>query len=263
MPAFAHLPLILKPDGKGKLSKRDGDKGGFPVFPLEWKDPGTGEVASGYREAGYFPEACINILAFLGWNPGTEKEIYSLSELIKDFDLAKVGRSGAKFDPDKARWFNHNYLQQRPVEELVRLYRIILNEKGVEAEDQRVERIIELTRERANFVSELWDHSGFFFVPPGKYDEKAVKKGWKENSSEIMKTVSKILETIDPFNAETIEKKIKAEIELHGLGLGAVMNAWRLVLVGEMKGPSLFTMAEILGKEEVLLRIQQGINVLG
>ena len=172
MPQFAHLPLILKPDGKGKLSKRDGDKGGFPVFPLEWKDPETGSIAAGYREEGYFPEACINILAFLGWNPGTEKELYSLDELVRDFDLQKVGHSGARFDPDKARWFNHQYLQQKPVEALAGSFRQVLQTMGVKAGDRQVEQVIALTRERADFVSDLWEHAGFFFVPPAGYSER-------------------------------------------------------------------------------------------
>ena len=263
MPQFAHLPLILKPDGKGKLSKRDGDKGGFPVFPLEWKDPRSGEVSAGYREAGYFPEACVNILAFLGWNPGTEKELYSLEELISDFDLEKVGRSGAKFDPDKAKWYNHQYLQQRPVEELARLFAAILEERGVQAENDKLETIVELTRERAGFMADLWEHAGFFFEAPAGYEEKAVQKRWKEDSSALMGALSEVLTAIEPFDAETIEEQVKAEIAQRGWNMGAVMNAWRLLLVGDLKGPSLFATAEILGKEEVLRRIESGIRILG
>jgi glutamyl-tRNA synthetase len=263
MPQFAHLPLILKPDGKGKLSKRDGDKGGFPVFPLEWKDPFTGEVSAGYREAGYFPEACVNILAFLGWNPGTEKELYSLEELINDFDLEKVGRSGARFDPDKAKWFNHQYLQQQPVKELALDFMAILEERGVQAENNKLEAIVELTRERAVFVADIWEHAGFFFEAPGGYDEKAVQKRWKEDTPALMKALSEVLAAIEPFDAATIEERVKAEIEEHGWNMGAVMNAWRLLLVGELKGPSLFATTEILGREEVLERIEQGIAKLG
>ncbi len=263
MPEFAHLPLILKPDGKGKLSKRDGDKGGFPVFPLEWKDPQSGEVSAGYREAGYFPEACVNILAFLGWNPGTEKELYTLEELISDFDLEKVGRSGAKFDPDKAKWFNHQYLQQRPVEELSRLFAAVLEEHGVQPDKNRVEAVVALTRERADFVADLWEHAGFFFEAPAGYDEKAVKKRWKEDSPALMRALSEILQGIEPFGAEVIEERVKAAITEREWNLGAVMNAWRLLLVGELKGPSLFAMAEILGKDEVLRRVESGIKTLG
>jgi glutamyl-tRNA synthetase len=263
MPEFAHLPLILKPDGKGKLSKRDGDKGGFPVFPLDWRDPATGDVSPGYRESGYFPEACVNILAFLGWNPGTEKELYSLEELVSDFDLEKVGRSGAKFDPDKAKWFNHQYLQQRPVKELARDFRAILEEHGVQAENDKLERIIALTRERAVFVADLWEHAGFFFEAPGAYDEKAVQKRWKADTPALMGALSEVLTAFVPFDAATIEKRVKAEIEARGWNMGAVMNAWRLLLVGALKGPSLFQTAEILGREEVLERIERGISKLG
>ena len=262
MPQFAHLPLILKPDGKGKLSKRDGDKGGFPVFPLDWRDPSTADVSPGYRESGYFPEACVNILAFLGWNPGTEKELYSMDELVSDFDLEKVSRSGAKFDPDKAKWFNHQYLQQRPVKELARDFRTILEERGVQAENEKLERIIDITRERAVFVADLWEHAGFFFEAPGAYEEKAVKKRWKEDSPDLMGALSELLAAIEPFDAVAIEKRVKAEIEKRGWNMGAVMNAWRLLLVGELKGPSLFATAEILGKEEVLRRIESGISAL-
>ncbi|MDF1572572.1 MAG: glutamate--tRNA ligase [Bacteroidales bacterium] len=262
MPQFAHLPLILKPDGKGKLSKRDGDKGGFPVFPLEWKDPKTGEVSSGYREEGYFPEACINILAFLGWNPGTEKELYSLEELPHDFDLQKVGKAGAKFDHDKARWFNHQYLQQAPGEELATSFEKVLAEKGVQASPEMVLEVVQLVRERADFVSDLWEQSSFFFRAPESYDEKVVKKRWKESTPELMRALSDLLQHIDPFTAEHIEREVKAEIEAREWGMGAVMNAWRLLLVGAAQGPSLFHIAEILGKEEVLKRIETGINRL-
>lgn len=262
MPQFAHLPLILKPDGKGKLSKRDGDKGGFPVFPLEWKDPKSGEVASGYREAGYFPEACINILAFLGWNPGTEKEFYSLEELTRDFDLEKVGKAGAKFDPDKARWFNHHYLQQASLEGLAASFGSVLSEKGVQADPETVRSVLQLVRERANFVSELWEQSSFFFIAPGSYDEKVVSKRWKEETPDLMRALAEVLGRIEPFTAENIENEVKSEIQSREWGMGAVMNAWRLLLVGAAQGPSLFHLAEILGKQEVLDRIEAGIKQL-
>jgi glutamyl-tRNA synthetase len=260
MPKFAHLPLILKPDGKGKLSKRDGDRGGFPVFPLEWKDPKSGEISSGYREAGYFPESCINILAFLGWNPGTEKEIYSLDELIRDFDLEKVGKAGAKFDPDKARWYNHHYLQEKSSAELSELFLPILKEKGIKETGKNLEQILELIKERADFVSDLWEQSEFFFLPPESYDEKVIEKQWKEESPGWMNDLAGILEEIEPFESGTIETRVKAEIEAREWGMGKIMNAWRLLLVGASRGPSLFEMAEILGKEEVISRIRTGIE---
>lgn len=262
MPQFAHLPLILKPDGKGKLSKRDGDKGGFPVFPLEWTDPKTGDISSGYRESGYFPEACVNILAFLGWNPGTEKELYTLEELVDDFDLGKVGKSGAKFDPDKAKWYNHQYLQQQVVTEITERFKPILDREGVVVDQRILEQIIDLIRERVSFVSELWEQSEFFFRAPGSYDEKVVSKQWKENTPALMKALAGILESTEPFDSETIDKNIRAEIEANGWGMGQVMNAWRLLLVGTSKGPSLSILAEILGKKEVLKRIDSGLKIL-
>jgi len=247
---------------KGKLSKRDGDRGGFPVFPLEWKDPVSGDVSPGYREAGYFPEACINILAFLGWNPGTEKEIYSHEELITDFDLGKVGRSGAKFDPEKARWFNHHYLQERSVAELAGLFTPVLNEKGIDAEPSFIERVVEAIRERADFVSDFWEQSDFFFQAPDSYDEKVVKKRWKEDTPELMQALNEVLAGIEDFSADRIEEIVKSVITERGWGMGAVMNAWRLLLVGTSRGPSLFILAEILGKDEVLSRIRTGIEEL-
>lgn len=262
MPQFAHLPLILKPDGKGKLSKRDGDKGGFPVFPLDWKDPKSGELSSGYKESGYFPEACVNILAFLGWNPGSEKELYTLEELISDFDLSKVGKAGAKFDPDKARWFNHQFLQLKSDDDLAVDFNSILEQKGFSADLQKNLSIIRLVKQRVNFVSEIWDQSFFFYEAPGSYDEKVVKKRWKEDSSSLMESLMDILRECEPFNAETIELKVKSEIESRSWGMGAIMNSWRLLLVGTSTGPGLFDIAEILGKEEVLQRMKRGIKVL-
>ena len=262
MPEFAHLPLILKPDGKGKLSKRDGDKGGFPVFPLEWKDPRSGEISPGYREEGYFPEACVNILAFLGWNPGTEKELYSLEELVKDFDLEKVGKSGAKFDPDKARWYNHQILQQKSANDLALLFQPQLIDKGITIDNPYLERVIELVKERAHFVSELWEQSSFFFRAPESYDEQVVKKQWKEETPAWMLSLAEILENIEPFNASEIEEQVKSEIMAREWGMGKIMNAWRLLLVGTSKGPSLFEMADLLGKEEVLNRIHKGVKSL-
>jgi len=257
MPEFAHLPLILKPDGKGKLSKRDGDKGGFPVFPLEWKDPESGETAAGYREAGYFPEACVNILAFLGWNPGTEQEIFTLPELAAIFSLEKVGKSGSKFDPDKAKWYNHQYLQQKSDAELSKSFAELLQTKGVELPDSvKLQKITGLVKERANFVRELWDHADFFFVRPTAYDPEVVKKRWNPQVAEQMKQILELLERSDDFNAQSLEPKVKAFIEEKLFGMGQIMNALRLCLVGTSKGPGIFDISEILGKEEVILRIR-------
>jgi len=262
-PRFAHLPLILKPTGKGKLSKRDGDKGGFPVFPLEWKDPQTGEVAAGYRESGYFPGACINILALLGWNPGTEQELFSLEEFIDLFDLSRVGKAGAKFDPDKARWFNHQYLQKKSAAALRSLFEPLLAEKGVHPSPEKIEAVIELVKERADFVGDLWDQSDYFFIPPQEYDPKVVKKRWKEQTPEHMKALMEVLKGTRPFEASRIEERVKAFISEQELGMGAVMNAWRLLLVGASRGPGMFEMAGILGREEVLERMQRGLQKLG
>jgi glutamyl-tRNA synthetase len=261
-PQFAHMPLILKPAGKGKLSKRDGDKGGFPVFPLEWKDPQTHEISSGYRESGYFPEAVCNILAFLGWNPGTEQEIFSMDELIQSFSLERVGKSGAKFDPEKAKWFNHQYMQMRDPDELSLEYNDVLIEKGIEANIEFVTRVVELVRERASFIEDLWEQSWFFFRPPDSYDEKVVKKRWKENSPQILKDVVSELQSIDVFTSGNIEEKIKTYLEKNELGFGQVMNVLRLCLVGSGMGPHLFDIAELIGKEESLKRIQQALDVI-
>jgi len=263
MPEFAHLPLILKPNGKGKLSKRDGDKGGFPVFPLEWKDPGSGEVSPGYREEGYFPEACTNIIAFLGWNPGTEKELYTMDELVHDFDLQKVGRSGARFDPEKAKWFNHYYLQQKSPSQLAEEFKRELEKKGVQAEDKMVIRVVNVIRERADFISDFWDQSYFFFRAPEEYDSKVVKKRWKEDTPELMASVRDLISGVDDFREGSIEAEIKTAIERNNWNMGAVMNALRLLLVGTSTGPSLFVIAELIGKDEVINRIEKGISILG
>lgn len=259
-PEFAHLPLILKPDGKGKLSKRDGDKGGFPVFPLNWMDTKTGEVSSGYRETGYFPEACINILALLGWNPGTEEEIFSLKELVQKFDLSKVGKSGSKFDPEKAKWFNHQYLQKKSNEEIVFEFNQFLSKENIHWDMLKLKEIVALVKDRASFVHELWEHTDFFFMAPEQYHEQTVKKRWKEDSPDLMRKLSGIIEDCNPFTAEALEQKVKSWIEDNELNMGAVMNAWRLCMVGAPKGPGLFDIALILGKEEVLKRINTGIS---
>ncbi len=266
-PKFAHLPLILKPDGKGKLSKRDGDKGGFPVFPLNWKDPESGEISKGYHEAGYFPEACVNILAFLGWNPGTEQEIYSKSGLYKRISFKRIGKSGSKFDPEKARWYNHQYLQKKSITflakeftELPEYKEMLKNNVNLVYSQLNIKKIIMLVKERASFVRELWDHADFFFVRPSTYDPDVVKKRWNSQVAEQMKQLENFLESCDDFSAHVLETKVKAFIEEKGFGTGQIMNAWRLCLVGTLKGPGLFDIAEILGKKEVILRINNTIK---
>ena len=259
MPEFAHLPLLLKPDGKGKLSKRDGERLGFPVFPLEWKSP-SGEIIPGYRESGYFPEAFVNMIAFLGWNPGTEREIFSLDELVEEFSLDRVIKSGAKFDPDKAKWFNHYYLQKKDDKELASLFQPILKSKGIEASDDYVMKLCGLLKERVDFVSELWDQSHYFFIAPAEYDGKITKKKWKEDSPQILSELKERLNAIEHFNADNIEKVFKGFLEEKGLGMGQVMNVFRLVLVGSNVGPGLFKIAGLLGKDEVVKRIEVGIN---
>jgi glutamyl-tRNA synthetase len=263
IPQFAHMPLTLKPDGKGKLSKRDGDRLGFPVFPLEWKNPQTGEISSGYRESGYFPEAFINILAFLGWNPGTEQEIFSMEELIQAFSLERVGKAGSRFDPGKAKWYNHQYLVNRSNDELAQLYQPILKEKGISANDDFVAKVVELIKERANFVRDFWDQSFFFFKAPAEYDPKMVKKRWKENTPQILQSLILELNAIQEFTAENIEVVIKAFLEKNKLGMGQVMTVIRLTLVGSGMGPGVMEIMELLGKEEVIRRIEVAIEKIG
>lgn len=259
MPQFAHLPLLLKPEGNGKLSKRDGDRLGFPVFPLEWKDPKTGEISSGYRESGYLPEAVNNFLALLGWNPGNDREIICMDEMIQLFDLAHCSKSGAKFDYEKGKWFNHQYLIKKDNTELALLYMPVLKEHQVEADLSYVEKVVGLVKERVTFVKELWKQSSFFFVAPTEYDEKVVKKRWKEDSAAQLTGLSEVLRSHTPFDAQSTEETVKAWIESNGYHLGNIMNATRLALVGESKGPHIFDITEALGKEETIKRIQQAV----
>ncbi len=259
MPQFAHLPLLLKPDGKGKLSKRDGDRLGFPVFPLEWKSP-EGERASGFRESGYLPEAFVNMLAFLGWNPGTEQEIFSIDELIESFSLEQVVKSGSIFEPEKAKWFNHQYIITKGNEELASLFQPILKEKNIHFDDDYVAKVCGLIKERANFITDLWEHSYFFFTAPTTYNTKAIKKNWKENTTKILAEVKEILASVEPFNEENTEKFVKQFISEKELGFGQVLNPLRLTLVGDNKGAELFKIIELLGKEEVLERIGDGLK---
>ncbi|MDR1502223.1 MAG: glutamate--tRNA ligase [Prevotella sp.] len=262
MPRFAHLPLLLKPEGNGKLSKRDGDRLGFPVFPLEWKDPKTGEISSGYRESGYLPEAVINFLALLGWNPGNDQEIMSMDELVQLFSLEKCSKSGAKFDYEKGKWFNHQYIQLRPNAEIANIYYPILEEKGVDVTLDYVETIVGLVKERVSFVKELWDQSFFFFIAPLSYDEKVVKKRWKEDSPAQMTELIDVLKGIDDFSAHNQEEIVKAWIESKGYHLGNIMNAFRLAVVGESKGPHMFDITAAIGKDETIVRLQKAIQDL-
>ena len=258
-PEFAHLPLILKPVGNGKLSKRDGDKLGFPVFPLEWK---TEEgVSSGYREKGFFPEAVVNFLALLGWNDGTDKELFSLEELVESFDLNRVHKSGAKFDPDKNKWFNHQYLIKQNDADLAKSFSPILVEKGVDVSKYDITRIVSLIKERAHFVSEFWDLTDFFFQAPTSYDEKA-SKNWKEETPALMQELISTLEYIDGFDSANIEAIVKDWLTKNEIGMGKVMQPFRLSLVGALKGPHLFDIVEIIGKEETISRIQKAISTL-
>ena len=263
MPRFAHLPLLLKPDGKGKLSKRDGDRLGFPVFPLEWHDPKTGEVSAGFREQGYFPEAVVNFLALLGWNPGTERELYSLDELCQLFDITKCSKAGAKFDYKKCVWFNHEYMLMKGNDEVARLFAPIVRSHVPEATDEQVEAVVAMMKDRVNFVSELWPLCSFFFVAPTEYDEKTRRKRWKDNSAQVMGELAEVLEGIDDFSVAGQEAVVEQWIQDKGYKLGDVMNAWRLALVGEGKGPGMFDISAFLGKQETIARMGRAINALG
>ncbi len=257
-PEFAHLPLILKPVGNGKLSKRDGDKLGFPVFPLEWK---TAEGTSkGYKEAGFFPEAVINFLALLGWNDGTEQEIFSLAELVEKFDLKRIHKSGAKFDPEKNKWFNHQYLQKQTDASLAKAFQVILEEKGIST-SLDINRVVALIKERANFVNDFWELSDYFFVAPTSYDEKATKN-WKEETPVLMKQVIEVLNTIEDFTSLKIETILKEWMSTNEIGMGKVMQPLRLSLVGALKGPHLFDIIEMIGKAETVNRIEKAIASL-
>lgn len=262
MPTFAHLPLLLKPEGKGKLSKRDGDRLGFPVFPLEWHDPKTGDISSGYRESGYFPEAVVNFLALLGWNPGTEQELFSLDELVEQFDIHKCSKSGAKFDYQKGMWFNHEYILRKSNEEIARLFAPIVANNGVDESMERITKVVSMMKDRVSFVKELWPLCSFFFIAPLEYDDKTVKKRWKADSAKVMTELAEVLEGIDDFSVEGQEPIVMKWVEEKGYKLGDVMNAFRLALVGIGKGPGMFDISAFLGKEETLARLRKAVEVL-
>ena len=260
-PEFAHLPLILKPTGKGKLSKRDGDKLGFPVFPLQWTDPKTNDVSRGYKEDGYFPEAMVNFLAFLGWNPGTEQEIFNLGELIEAFDLKKVNKSGARFDPDKIKWFNHHYMQEQDNDVLAKTFKS-QNSQLDEMDMNYISMVIGLIKERATFVSDFWNLSHFFFTAPTSYDEKASKKAFKEGTKELMSKLVEIINNVEDFSVETLQTDIKGWITSNEIGFGKVMMPLRLALVGALQGPDVFDIMFMIGKAETVNRIETIIAVL-
>ena len=276
MPQFAHLPLLLKPEGNGKLSKRDGDRLGFPVFPLDWHDPKSGELSSGYRERGYFPEAVVNILALLGWNPGTEQEILSMDELIKLFNISHISKSGAKFNVEKAKWFNHEYMQMHSDEDVANMFMPILKEKGIKIEEtetndfqssifnhQFVVKVCGMMKERINFISEMWDTTSYFFVAPTEYDPAAIKKRWKAGMTTHMAKVIEILNTV-PFEYDAIHKALLDDyIVGNQLNMGQVMNSLRLAVVGKTVGPDMLTLVMMLGKEETIRRVQRAIDTIG
>ncbi len=266
MPEFAHLPLLLKPEGNGKLSKRDGDRLGFPVFPLEWHDPKSGDVSSGYRESGYLPEAVINFLALLGWNPGNDQEVMSMDELVKLFDLNHCSKSGAKFDYKKGTWFNHEYIMMKPDAELAQLFKPVLAANGVDVaaySDAYLAKVVSLVKGRVNFVKELWDQSRFFFAAPTQYAEKDVKKRWSEDTPRIMGELITVLEGIADFSSKPSEDIVIGWITEKGYHMGNVMNAFRLAVVGECKGPHMFDITELLGKDETISRIRSAVEKLG
>lgn len=261
VPEFAHLPLIMKPTGKGKLSKRDGDKLGFPVFPLEWKDPKTGDVSKGYKEEGYFPEAVINFLAFLGWNPGTEQELFRMEELIADFDLDRVHKAGARFDPDKTKWYNHQYMQEQSNDDLAKEFKSVQPQLTT-IDVNYISMVIDLIKERATFVSDFWELSRFFFEAPKTFDEKASKKAFKEDTKGLMLELISVIDSIEDFSVETLQTQIKGWITANEIGFGKVMMPLRLALVGELKGPEVFDIMFMIGKAETIKRVENLMLVL-
>jgi len=261
-PQFAHLPLILKPTGKGKLSKRDGDKLGFPVFPLQWTDPKSGEVSRGYREDGYFPEAFVNLLALLGWNAGTDQEFFTMDELVEQFSLERVVKAGARFDPEKAKWFNRHYFQQKDDAVLVEAFRPLVAAKGVQASDDLLLKVVSLVKERCEFVADLWEQASYFFVAPEDYDAKTVKKKWKEDTPEKLNTIIELFHDIDQWKAESIKDSFSNFMNIRAWSFGVVMVPIRLALVGTSAGVDLFDICEIIGKDETIRRIENAVETL-
>lgn len=263
MPQFAHLPLLLKPEGNGKLSKRDGDRLGFPVFPLQWTDPVTGAISSGYRESGYQPEAVVNFLALLGWNPGTDQEMFSMQELIELFSIDRVSKSGARFNYEKGIWFNHEYLIKKSDEEVAQLFLPILKEKGYDCEMKRLTYIVSLIKERINFPADLWEQANFFFEAPTEYDEKSLKKRWKPESPQYLTELCDVLNGLDDFSkVEENEKVVLDWVASKEYHLGTMMNSFRITLVGAAKGPHIFNIIDILGKEETLSRVRRALEII-
>ncbi|MBT8272872.1 MAG: glutamate--tRNA ligase [Bacteroidia bacterium] len=261
-PLFAHLPLILKPTGKGKLSKRDGEKMGFPVFPLEWSDPQTKEVSKGFREEGYFPEAVINFLAFLGWNPGTEQELFNINELIDAFDLERVHKAGARFDPEKTNWYNHQYMQFQSNKELAKSFKSSRPEL-CDVDLTYIKMVVGLIKERATFVNEFWDLSHYFFQAPSSYDQKAVKKAVKDDTADLLEEVAQIIMHTREITVQNLESKVKSWITENNIGFGRVMMPLRLALVGALQGPDVFEIIFMIGKNESIRRIEAAINQEG
>jgi glutamyl-tRNA synthetase len=260
MPEFAHLPLLLKPDGNGKLSKRDGDRLGFPVAPLNWLDPKTGETTSGYREKGYYPEAVLNFLAMLGWNPGTTQEIFSLEELVEAFSLDRVSKAGAKFDFEKAKWFNHQYLIRKSDEELAAQFKPFVTEAGFTANEDYLKSVVSLVKERANFVIDFMEHARFFFEAPTSWDDDTLRKKWKTDTQDLLEGWKEALKSSNFDNAQSIEDASKAYMESREAGIGKVLQAFRILLTGLSAGPSMFEICALLGKEEVISRFENGLK---
>ena len=262
-PQFAHLPLLLKPDGNGKLSKRDGDRLGFPVFPLQWHDPKSGETSSGYRESGYLPDAVINMLALLGWNPGNDQEIMTMDELIQLFSIEKISKAGAKFSLDKAKWFNHEYIQMKSADELYPYFAKILSEKNISCNENYVKNVTELIKDRLNFIGDFWEQANYFFEAPTEYDPQALKKRWKEGTGEKLRVILNIIQSFQPYDRQAAHDAVMQHIQEKELNMGQILNSLRIAIVGTAKGPELFTMIETIGVDEVVKRANRAIEVVG
>lgn len=261
-PQFAHLPLLLKPDGNGKLSKRDGDRLGFPVFPLQWHDPKSGETSSGYRESGYLPEAVINMLALLGWNPGNDQEMMTMDELIQYFSIDKISKAGAKFSLDKAKWFNHEYIQLKSADEMYPYFEEILKNKGVECNKTYVKNVFNMIKDRLNFIGDFWEQANYFFVAPTEYDPQALKKRWKEGTGDKLRVIDAMLQEFKPYDKEKAHDAVMKYIQDNELNMGQVLNSMRIAIVGTARGPELFTMIELIGVEEVHQRVERAIKAI-